>query len=238
MEYLSLLTAFSIGLLGGAHCIGMCGGIVGALTLGIKSDQYWLRLVLVLSYNFGRIFSYVLIAALFYLFINQIEEYFTFGFMRIIAGVLLILMGLYLADWWRGLTYLEKGGNYLWQFIRPLAKSFMPVKSIPQALLLGGIWGWLPCGLIYSALAYSATADSISYAMLIMLSFAIGTLPTVLLSGLLAERVIVVIQIKNVRIVMAVLIILFGLWTLFTAYSHHHVSHDSVTSGVERHQHH
>ncbi|MGH1484651.1 MAG: sulfite exporter TauE/SafE family protein [Cellvibrionaceae bacterium] len=224
MDYLSLLTAFSIGLLGGAHCIGMCGGIIGALTMSLKADQYWARLYLILSYNMGRILSYVLIALLFYSIVSSLDGYLSLGFMRIIAGLLLIAMGLYLANWWRGLVYLEKAGGFLWRFIQPIAKSFMPVKTIPQAFLLGMIWGWLPCGLIYSALVYSATGTSAYSAALIMLSFALGTLPAVLLSGLLAERLIAIIQIKHVRIVMAILIIIFGLWTIINSHSHgaHH----------------
>ena len=130
MDYLSLVTAFSIGLLGGAHCIGMCGGIIGALTMSLKADQYWRRLILIVSYNIGRILSYVLIAWLFYSVIDSLQNYLSISFMRIVAGLLLIAMGFYLANWWRGLVYLEKVGGFLWQFIQPLAKSFMPVKSV------------------------------------------------------------------------------------------------------------
>ena len=218
MDYLSLITAFSMGLLGGAHCIAMCGGIIGALTISLKPDQYWQRLYLILSYNLGRILSYMLIALLFYQLVSSLAAYLSLGFMRIVAGLLLIAMGLYLANWWRGLVYLEKAGGFLWQYIQPMARSLMPVKSIPQAFLLGMIWGWLPCGLIYSALVYSATANNAYSAVLVMLGFALGTLPAVLLSGLLAERLLAIIQIQQVRIVMSILIIFFGVWTIVNSH--------------------
>jgi sulfite exporter TauE/SafE len=220
MDYMAFFTAFSIGLLGGAHCLGMCGGIMGALTMALDASQYYRRLCLILAYNLGRISSYVAIAVVFYWLVDSVNRYFSSGMMRVVAGIFLLMMGLYLADWWRGLLYLEKIGGILWKKIQPLSKALLPVKSVWQALLLGALWGWLPCGLIYSALVYSATATSMTNAGLIMLSFALGTLPAVLMGGLMAERLIQYLRQKNIRIVMALLIMTFGIWTLATAYQH------------------
>lgn len=229
IDWGSFGVAFVIGLLGGAHCLGMCGGIIGSLTMAVAADQYRQRLAIIISYNVGRILSYLLIAWLFYQLIAQLQWYFSLQFMRYVAGFLLIAMGLYLANWWRGLVYLEKAGGYLWRYIQPLSRSLLPVKNIRQALALGFIWGWLPCGLIYSALAYATTADSGSGAVLIMLGFALGTLPAVLSTGLVAERLSALIQKKTLRQFFAVLIILFGAWTLYHTISHsghHHHGHE------------
>ncbi|ODS24226.1 cytochrome biogenesis protein [Candidatus Endobugula sertula] len=215
IEISSLLVAFSIGILGGAHCLGMCGGIIGALTVAIASSNYRQRFLMVLFYNIGRILSYCFIAWIFYLFITQLTHYFALHIMRTVAGCLLIAMGLYLANWWRGLIYLEKVGSYLWRYIQPLGQSLLPVKTPIHALMLGMIWGWLPCGLIYSALVYSATAQNSFHAVVTMLAFALGTLPTVMASGLLAERLMVLIKQTGVRQLFAVLIIGFGVWTLW-----------------------
>ena len=220
VDYLSLFTAFTLGLLGGAHCIGMCGGIIGALTTAVQADRYWMRLHLILIYNLGRIISYVGISLAVYFFVHSVEHYLAFSVMRTVAGLLLIAMGLYIANWWRGLVYLEKLGGFFWRYIQPLTKPLIPVKNLWQALLLGMLWGWLPCGLIYSALAYSATADSAQLAALLMLSFALGTLPAVLLSGLLAERVLAILTNNNMRIFMALLMVVFGIWTLFNSHIH------------------
>ena len=111
IDALPLLTAFTIGLLGGAHCLGMCGGVMGALTIAVDKSQQWQRILIIAFYNIGRITSYVLIAVLFYFLVDSIERYLALSFMRLVAGILLIAMGLYIADWWRGLVYLEKGGG-------------------------------------------------------------------------------------------------------------------------------
>ena len=235
IDWPTLLAAFSIGILGGAHCIGMCGGIIGALTLSTSVDQYRQRLFIIVMYNLGRILSYLLIAWIFYHLVHAVENYFALQFMRYVAGALLIAMGLYLANWWRGLVYLEKAGSVLWRFIQPLSKGLLPVETLPKALLLGAVWGWLPCGLIYSALAYSMAADNGLQAVLTMLAFALGTLPAVMASGLLAERMMALVKTSWVRKSFAVFIILFGIWTL--AQTMQHAGHHGGGHGAHEHHH-
>lgn len=230
IEFLPYITAFSLGLLGGGHCLAMCGGIVGALTMAIDQQNTRERVVLLLFYNIGRIASYCLIALLFYSIFSSIETYFSFQFMRYVAAFLLIAMGLYLAQWWQGLVYLEKGGAYLWRYIQPLGRHLLPVKNNTQATLLGVLWGWLPCGLIYSALAYSASGESPLQAVLLMFSFALGTLPALMLSGIFAERALVFIRGKTTRKIMAILMIAFGVWTLINIHKHEHAEHLSPTT--------
>jgi sulfite exporter TauE/SafE len=249
IDWPMLLIAFSIGILGGAHCVGMCGGIIGALTMSISVEQYRQRFLMILTYNVGRILSYLLIAWVFYQFVHSIADYFALQFMRYVAGALLIAMGLYLAGWWRGLIYLEKGGAYLWRFIQPLSKKLLPVTTYPQAFFLGMLWGWLPCGLIYTALAYAAVAESGINAVLIMLAFAIGTLPAVMASGLLAERLLVLVKHAAIRQGFAIVIMVFGVWTLSQTIQHSghpaggHSAHnvvyqDSSASTVHNHSSH
>lgn len=222
IELSTLFVAFSIGLLGGAHCIGMCGGIMGALTMATSADNYRQRCYFIVAYNIGRISSYLVIAWLFYQLIDQLQFYFSLQFMRYIAGFLLIAMGLYLANWWRGLVYLEKAGHYVWRYIQPLSCRLLPVTSLHQAFLLGLVWGWLPCGLIYSALAYAMSAENSIGAVMTMLAFAIGTLPAVMASGLLAERLLMLVKHTFLRRCFAVFIIIFGVWTLIMAVQHSH----------------
>jgi sulfite exporter TauE/SafE len=242
IDWPTLLAAFSIGILGGAHCIGMCGGIIGALTLSTSVNQYRQRFFIIVMYNLGRISSYLFIAWVFYQLAHAIESYFALQFMRYIAGFLLIAMGLYLADWWRGLVYLERAGSVLWRYVQPFSQRLLPVDSLSKALLLGAVWGWLPCGLIYSALAYSMAADSSLQAVLTMLAFALGTLPAVMASGLLAERMMALVKTAWIRKSFAAFIILFGLWTLQQAVQHAghhggaHGGHDG--GGHEAHEHH
>jgi len=224
------LAALMIGFLGGGHCIGMCGGVMAALSFAIPADQRARRWRVLLSYNFGRIASYTLIGVLAGAVGFQLSSGHGLSVLRIIAGMLLIAMGLYLANWWRGLSYLEKLGGLLWRRIQPLGKSLMPIKSSGGAVALGMLWGWLPCGLVYTAVAYAIAQANVLESAAVMLAFGLGTLPAVLASGVFAERVKQLMQLQRFRIGMSVCIMAFGLWTIWGTYQH-------VAHGVDHSQH-
>jgi hypothetical protein len=131
-------------------------------------------------------------------------------------------MGLYLGDWWRGLTKLENVGRYLWVYIQPIGKAFMPVDRIPKALLLGALWGWLPCGLVYAALAVAMTQPAPGLAAGAMFAFGLGTLPAVLASGVATQQLKRLLQQRQLRFGMAIVIILFGVWTIWGGLGHGH----------------
>ena len=246
LDFISLTTAFLLGLMSSAHCIGMCGGIMGALSMAIPQERRASRWWILFAYNIGRIVSYAVIGLLLGGLVEQLVSGGGLTFLRWVAGLLLIAMGLYLADWWKGLIHLEKAGRYLWAYIQPLGKKLMPVDSTPKALLLGFVWGWLPCGLVYSALAYAVTSGSAVGSAGLMLAFGLGTLPSVWLSGVLAQELNRWLQIKQLRWTMAILIILFGVWTLWgggafqQGHHHHHSMETSSTenTGMENHDHH
>ncbi len=217
-EPVSFLSAFIVGLLGGAHCIGMCGGIMGALTLAIPPEKRtFVRLTpLLLSYNLGRILSYTLAGAI----MGAIgwwlagQHHALGSGLRWAAGLMLIALGLYLANWWAGLTRIEAAGRYLWRYLQPLSRKLLPVQSPLQALALGTVWGWLPCGLVYSVLIWSASAANIGEAALLMTSFGVGTLPAVLATGYLARQIASIQRSRSVRGLAGIMLIGFGLWTL------------------------
>lgn len=202
---------------------------MGALSMAIPSEAKARRWFILLSYNFGRIGSYTVIGLLAGAMAAQLAQWGAANWLRWLAGVLLILMGLYLADWWRGLTYLEQGGRYLWAYIQPIGKRFMPVNSSAKGLALGFIWGWLPCGLVYSALVYAMAQGEMLGAGLVMLAFGFGTLPSVLATGFVAQYMGQWLRKPQVRWPLAVAIMLFGCWTLWggghTGHDHHHNEH-------------
>lgn len=180
---------------------------------------------LILAYSAGRIFSYAcagaLVAGLGYVGAQYLA---LAPLLRGIAGLLLIAMGLYLVGWWRGLTLLEKAGQRLWQHLQPLAQGLLPLRTAGSAILLGLVWGWLPCGLVYTALAYAATAMSPLAGMAQMTAFGLGTLPAVLLGGLSMAKYGRVMQGKNFRRVFALSLVVYGVWTLvpvFMFYQQH-----------------
>ena len=218
-------SALVLGLLGGGHCLGMCGGLMGALTLAIPPEQRSRRLRLLLAYNVGRVLGYALAGLLLGLAGWALANSpVAFG-LRLTAGLLLIAMGLYLAGWWSGLTRVEALGRGLWRHIQPLATRLLPVSSVPRALLLGALWGWLPCGLVYSTLFWAASQGDAVDSAALMLAFGLGTWPTLLATGLAADRVIRLLRQRSVRMTGGVLVILFGLWTLPGPHQHWLMGH-------------
>jgi sulfite exporter TauE/SafE len=215
----SLLSAFVVGLLGGVHCVGMCGGIITALSLGLPESQRATRWRYLLAYNLARVSSYTVAGALFggvgwlaahWSGLHQVQIV-----LQAVAALFMIALGLYLAGWWQGLARVEHAGGRLWAHLEPLGRRFLPVRSPAQAFLLGMIWGWLPCGLVYSVLVWSiSTADPV-YGAALLLSFGLGTLPNLLAMGLLAERLSARVRDSRVRRAAGLLVMGFGLYALY-----------------------
>ena len=220
-----LLSALVLGLLGGGHCLGMCGGLMGALTMAIPPEQRGKRLRLLIAYNLGRISSYTLAGLLIGLAGWAVASSPAAMVLRVVAALLLISMGLYLAGWWSGLTRVEAIGKGLWRHIQPVASRLMPVTNLPRALLLGALWGWLPCGLVYSTLLWAASQGDALDSALLMLAFGVGTLPVLIATGLAAERLMALLRKRSVRVAGGVLVILFGLWTLPGPHQHWLMGH-------------
>lgn len=218
-------SALILGLLGGAHCLGMCGGLMGALTLAIPPEQRGRRLRLLLAYNLGRILSYACAGLLLGLAGWAVASSPAALGLRVVAALLLIAMGLYLAGWWSGLTRIEALGRGLWRHIQPIASRLLPVSSLPRALLLGALWGWLPCGLVYSTLLWAASQGNAGYSAALMLAFGVGTWPVLLATGLAAERVNILLKRRSVRVAGGVLVMLFGIWTLPGPHQHWLMGH-------------
>lgn len=218
-------SALVLGLLGGGHCLGMCGGLMGALTLAIPPEQRARRVRLLLAYNLGRVLSYACAGLLLGLAGWAVASSPAALALRVAAALLLIAMGLYLAGWWSGLTRLEALGRGLWRHIQPVASRLLPVSSLPRALLLGALWGWLPCGLVYSTLLWAASQGHAGYSAALMLAFGLGTWPVLLATGLAAERVNALLRRRSVRMAGGLLVILFGLWTLPGPHQHWLMGH-------------
>ncbi len=220
----TLVSAFLLGLLGSVHCLGMCGGIVGALTLGLKADvrrSPRALLPYLIFYNAGRIVSYAAAGALLGLASAHVLALVPAATARLSAAILsggfMIALGLYLAGWWPGLSLLERAGGKLWRYIEPRGRRFLPVDHPVKAGLLGLVWGWLPCGMVYAALAWSLTAGSAARGALVMVAFGLGTLPMLLAMGAAAHGLATFVRMPGVRRGAGILILLFGLYTLYTA---------------------
>ncbi len=209
----SLLALFIVGLLGGGHCAGMCGGIVGALSLQSPAGKP--SFTVHLAYNIGRIASYtvagLLAGAVGYAAGNLMALQ---RGLYVFASLMLVALGLYLLGATQTLAFVEKGGQAIWRRIQPLTGRFLPVRGVAQALPLGVLWGWLPCGLVYSALTTALASGSALRGMATMLAFGLGTLPNLLLAGLLLARFRRFAQARVTKVVSGLLVLGYGVYGL------------------------
>ncbi|MCL2914916.1 sulfite exporter TauE/SafE family protein [Shewanella corallii] len=221
MDY-SLGAAFIVGLMGAGHCFGMCGGLVGALSSQIPLDPKRNQLAQILSYQFsyngGRIVSYVLAGVVCGALAGGIGILFAVDdyliVLRLFAGVMMILTGLYIARLWFGLLKIEAVGKRVWKHIQPLAQKFVPVKSPLHAVLAGMLWGWLPCGLVYSMLTWAVASADPLQGGLIMAAFGLGTLPALIGAGVATKNLALWLQHKAVRIISGLALIGMGIQTI------------------------
>jgi hypothetical protein len=232
-EELTLVSAFLVGFLGSVHCIGMCGGIVGALTVGSTnakskgiSQKPNATALYLIYYNLGRILSYSIAGGIAGFIGSQVIHTSLLPngqwIGMVISSVFMIALGLYISGWWQGLIALEKLGSKIWQFIQPASKYFLPIKSSWHAIILGLIWGWLPCGLVYTALVWSLSAGSAIKGASLMMAFGLGTLPTLLALGVFAKWLENVRNKPIVRKTAGLIIIGFGIYLLFSSNQHYH----------------
>lgn len=214
------IAVFLIGLLGGTHCVAMCGGIVGALSMQMpgRTVRQW---PIHLAYNLGRITTYTALGA----FAGAVGSAgMLFGdvlpvqlALYVAANLMLIALGLYLTGITQVLAPLERAGHAVWRRVQPLTARFLPARSPGRALPLGLLWGFVPCGLVYSVLATALVTGSALRGATLMLAFGLGTLPNLLLAGMLFKRFRDLTRNGRVRLVSGVLVLGFGLYGLYHA---------------------
>jgi sulfite exporter TauE/SafE len=238
MNGAQLLPVFVVGLAGSIHCAGMCGGIVTAMSTTVtvipakagihRTPERIVSMdrsggpsalrrndaVRVLVYNAGRIGSYMLAGALAGGLAGGARSMASLAGVQLgfywLANAMLIALGLYLMNAWRGLAVLEQGGRTLWRHLAPAAKPLLPADTPAKAFALGALWGWLPCGMVYSVLATALLSGSAADGAAVMLAFGLGTLPMLTGLGLLGARMRQTMQRRPVRIACGLLVLGFG----------------------------
>ena len=193
-----LVAMFATGLVSGVHCIGMCGGIVAvfgahrAIPIRAAPAARGSEIARQLAFNSGRVTSYAaggaLAGAAGGAVITLAGALPAQAALYVLANLMLVLVGLYLAGAMRLLGWLEQLGAPLWRLVQPFAARMLAARALPQAFAAGLAWGWLPCGLVYGAFAAAALAGSPAAGAAAMLAFGLGTLPTLLASGLAAAH--------------------------------------------------
>lgn len=235
MSSIALLPIFVIGLLGGVHCVGMCGGIVSAFAVSAPSRRPVPVTVTsagsvfsaaadsgtrVFAFNAGRIAAYAAagafaglvgsVPALINLASAQTAAYW-------LANLMLVALGLTLMNVWHGLSRIEALGQGAWRRVQPLMRRLLPVRSPWQAFALGSLWGWVPCGLVYSVLMTALLTGSASQGALVMLAFGLGTLPLLFSLGMAGTSLRPWLQRSAVRRIAGLIVLAFGLLGLLRA---------------------
>ena len=179
----ALVAAFAAGLLGSVHCVGMCGGIAGALSASARGSSRR-RIV---AFNLGRLGTYAIVGAVAggfgSLAVAIVPLHEARSVLFVIAQAMLILLGLYIAGWSGIFPRLETAGRGLWRRIEPLRRRLAPIDNDLKALGAGAVWGWVPCGLVYAMLPLAATSGNAAEGALILAAFGAGTLPALVAVG-------------------------------------------------------
>jgi sulfite exporter TauE/SafE len=219
MDFLpSLLGAALIaGLMGGAHCAAMCGGIVGAVSHGQSAARWRLAL----AYNAGRIATYTFAGALAGA-LGQSALWLRGGAMArhtvmAMAGAALILLALYVAGLSPLVRAVDAAGSVIWRRVQPWSRHFLPADTVPRSLGLGLLWGWLPCGMVYAVLLTALSTGSALDGAIVMAAFGVGTLPNLLAVTLFIDRFRAWGRSRLARLVGAAVIAIVGIFAVVHA---------------------
>jgi sulfite exporter TauE/SafE len=215
------LLAFVVGLLSAMHCIGMCGGVAGALSYSLppetRNDPGRLG-IFVLVFNLSRIGSYALAGAVWGGFGGGLmalgAHAWLFEGVRVLAAGIMVCIGLYIGGWFPRFAMIEGLGRPLWRRLEPIGRRLLPVRTLPRAALFGMIWGWLPCGLVYSMLLSTPAQGGVLAGALYMGLFGAGTLPILAAGGLFAGRLYRLGQDRRFQVVAGIGVMALGLLTL------------------------
>ncbi len=232
LPLMTLLPVFLVGLAGSVHCIGMCGGIVGALSsaapapatvpaIPLRPRAVAAPALRVLAYNVGRIASYMAAGTLAGSLAGGAARLTELASLQLLfywlANLMLIALGLYLMDAWHGLLRLEAAGQRLWRRLLPLLRVLLPMDSTLKAMALGAVWGWLPCGMVYSVLLTALMSGSAVSGAAVMLAFGLGTMPMLVGLGVAGASLRRYAREPAVRRICGLLVLGFGMLGLARA---------------------
>lgn len=232
-DAISLSAAFVAGIAGSAHCFAMCGGLAGALGMRARATASSASSAFsnASSYHVGRLSGYALAGALCGVIGASLQAVLDLArigtALRIASGVLLLLISLRMLSPWNPLRWLEALGAKFWRRLQPLTLGTSKLTGPAHAVALGFLWGWLPCGLVYSMLLFAALSGHAVSGAAILLAFGLGTLPSMLTSSVLASQVQRLIKQRWPRVASGLLLLLFGAWMIWVslptgAHAHHH----------------
>lgn len=207
----NLWAAILLGLAGASHCMGMCGGMALVLNSGGR-QSVWLAV----AYHAGRLFGYTLVGAIVGALVSIAHFANLTLLLRLLAALLLMTIGLQTLGVWSLTQSLERWGGLAWTWIKPVITAFMPPAHVGHAAVLGAFWGFMPCGLVYSALAWtSSVSTNLLEASGLMLLFGLGTLPAMLGTTLAGQQASRILRARRVRQLLGVMLLGLGTWSFW-----------------------
>jgi uncharacterized protein len=233
----TLGAALLAGVAGSAHCVAMCGGVAGALSMRTRSTTTSAGGLLrdASLYHAGRLGGYLVAGALFGSAGVALQSVLAFPALitavRGAAALLVILVATRLLLGWNTLAAIERLGVRFWRIVQPLARQTASMSAGTRSLMLGLLWGWLPCGLVYSMLLFAALSGDALTGASIMLAFGVGTLPAMLASSLFASHITSALRRHGTRQAVGVLLFTCGLWLGWAAMPPaRHTAHDHTAA--------
>jgi len=166
--------------------------------------------------------------------LSQSSYLLTASLLRLCAAILLIFSALYIAGFSQSIKRLEQMMTPLWRKLSPLSQNLMAMQSAKQSCLLGLLWGFIPCGMIYSTLAWAISLQQGPSTALLMLSFGLGTSPSLLVLHSMSNRLQFHLNKRWVKKAMALIIIIMALFSLQPVFHHF----KALYQGQAEHSHH
>lgn len=204
-----------MGFLGSSHCIAMCGSLTMALGFSIPREKHFLFYAIIISS--GRVLAYGLIGLVANLLAQSVLALTQGGilYLSLIASLLMIGIGLHVANLNSWVLKTEVLGKFISPLIEPIKKRILPIDSVAKCFAYGLFWGFLPCGLVYTALSLSMTASSPLNAGLVMVFFGLGTLPTLVGMTAFNTKLNSILGKTYVRFALGVSIVIMALILMF-----------------------
>lgn len=182
-----------LGLAASGHCLVMCGGISTALGLATAKDANGrARPTLLMGYQLGRIASYSLAGLLFAGILGGLVALLDIEAVRRTLralSALALLLGAFVA-FGRVRDPGYRLGLRLWPRLAPLGRRLLPVANLPRAFAFGMVWGWMPCGFVYTVLLIATLQLDAMRGAMTMAAFGLGTAPALLITAFSAQRMV------------------------------------------------
>ena len=247
IDWLVLTLAFALGLFSTLHCLGMCGGVIGALSCSVPqpvSNDALKRNGYILLFNLGRVSMYgvfgLIVGAGGASLVGLIDPSLWRKLAAAVAGISMILIGIYLGGWLPSVRRVDLLGRGIWHRMQPLARRLIPIDGPGKALAAGLVWGWLPCGLVYYALLVAAPLGGAVDGALFMMAFGLGTLPGMQTTGAFGGLLSRLTRREDIRQLAAATIVLIGVGALLLGQTElpHEWMPTSVGHEGAEHEHH